>query len=125
MLTVLYIFQFIIAFLLVFFIFIQKKEEGSNLLSSNAYNSMFKNTAVASNPLVKITLVIGFLFFLNSIFIGAILLKSYNSPSKLVKQVEKFNKINSNGANNVNNRSSNKKTNNINSLPAVPLGNMK
>lgn len=125
MLTVLYIFQFIIAFLLVFFIFLQKKEESSSLLSSNAYNSMFKSIAVSGNPLVKITLIIGVLFFLNSILIGAILLKSSNSPSELVKKVEKYNKINSGINKSDINSKNHKNINKKDSLPVVPLGNIR
>lgn len=89
MLTLLYIFQFILALFLLLLIFVQKRQETTALLSSNTYNSMFKSMAVPPNPLVKFTIIVGVLFFVNCIIIGGYLLKVSRSENPIVKEALK------------------------------------
>ncbi|MGV3278420.1 preprotein translocase subunit SecG [Rickettsiales bacterium LUAb2] len=125
MLTTLYVIQFIISALLIICIFFQKREEVTSLISSNVYNSMFKSVAVPSNPLTKITFILGALFFINSVFIGGVLIKHSKTDSKVIQNVEKYSteKSNVTKTNNVNKPNNSKANNNPNKLPSVPLGN--
>lgn len=89
MLTFIYIFQLIISVLLLLLIFVQKRQETTSLLSTNSYNSVFKSMAAPPNPLLKVTIVLGILFFINSILISALLLhRSKTDVSAVQKALE-------------------------------------
>ena len=82
MLMFFYILQFIIAFLLIVIVIFQKTEGGTGLISSNMYNSFFSSKAFSVNPLTKVTVILGFLLFINSLVIGGLVInKSKNTTS--------------------------------------------
>lgn len=92
MLTFFYILQIIIAVSVVLIILFQKNEGGTGLLSSNTYNSFFSAKGFNRNPLTKITVILGALFFANAVIIGALNITKVAStkPSVIekIKQVE-------------------------------------
>ncbi|MDR0483994.1 MAG: preprotein translocase subunit SecG [Alphaproteobacteria bacterium] len=90
MLTVFYVIQFIVAILLILVVMFQKTEGGTSLVSTNTYNSFFSPKAMVANPLTKITIVLGFLFFLNSIIIGAININKRSNDEALLEQIQKI-----------------------------------
>ncbi|MFL1781136.1 Preprotein translocase subunit SecG [Candidatus Hepatincolaceae symbiont of Richtersius coronifer] len=92
MITFLYVLQFIITILLIVLVVFQKSEGGTSLISSNQYNSFFANKSLVSNPLTRITIILGFAFFVNSIIIGGIHLRKSTTPSNLIEKIESVNK---------------------------------
>jgi preprotein translocase subunit SecG len=88
MMTFFYIIQFIIAFGLILIIMFQKSEGGTGLISSNQYNSFFSSRGLVSNPLTRVTIILGILFFINSIIIGGLHLAQNKSSDDLINKIE-------------------------------------
>jgi protein translocase SecG subunit len=97
MLTFFYILQFVIAIALILIVMFQKSEGGTGLISSNAYNSFFANKFISSNPLTKITIILGVAFFLNAIVIGALNIVKIDKRTNLFETIEKVKEDNKEG----------------------------
>lgn len=92
MLTALYVLQFIVSVLLILMVMFQKTEGGTGLVSSNQYNSFFANKALVSNPLTRITIILGAIFFLNSIAIGALTLTKSRDKDNVIEKINELQK---------------------------------
>ncbi|MCL2566758.1 MAG: preprotein translocase subunit SecG [Alphaproteobacteria bacterium] len=90
MLTIFYVIQFIVAILLILVVMFQKTEGGTSLVSTNTYNSFFSPKSMVANPLTRITIILGFLFFVNSIVIGAIHINKRSNDEALLQQIQKM-----------------------------------
>jgi preprotein translocase subunit SecG len=90
MLTFLYVLQVIVSLLLIVVVIFQKSEGGASLVSSNSYNSFFANKTLTSNPLTKITIILGLVFFFNSIAIGGIQIAKVNNKSSIADKIEEI-----------------------------------
>ncbi len=82
MLMALYIIQVVVCLLF------QKSEGGASLVSSNSYNSFFSSKALVSNPLTKFTIIVGVIFFINSIAIGVLEIRKSKSNDSLANKIE-------------------------------------
>ncbi|MDR2008486.1 MAG: preprotein translocase subunit SecG [Alphaproteobacteria bacterium] len=90
MLMFFYVIQFAVAILLILVVMFQKTEGGTNLVSTNTYNSFFSPKSMVANPLTRITIILGFLFFVNSIVIGAIHINKRSSDEALLQQIQRL-----------------------------------
>ena len=88
MLMALYIIQIVVCLFLILVVMFQKSEGGTSLVSSNSYNSFFSSKALVRNPLTKFTIIVGIIFFINSIVIGALEIKKSKSDDDLANKVE-------------------------------------
>ena len=84
----LYIVQVIVCLLLILVVMFQKSEGGTSLVSSNSYNSFFSSKALVSNPLTKFTIIVGVIFFINSVAIGALEIKKSKNDDSLANKIE-------------------------------------
>jgi protein translocase SecG subunit len=113
MLMVFYVIQLIVASLLILVVMFQKSEGGSSLISTNTYNSFFSSKAMVANPLTKVTIVLGFALFLNSIIIGVIHINKRSNDDALLNKIQQI-------------QEEKTKQNNLtkdNKVPKAPLGN--
>ncbi len=110
MITVFYVIQLVVASLLILVVMFQKSEGGTSLVSSNTYNSFFSSKAMVANPLTKITIVLGFALFLNSIVIGAININKRSNDDALLDKIQQINEEKN-------------KINDVEKTPKAPLGN--
>ena len=90
MLTVFYVIQLVVAASLILVVMFQKSEGGSSLISTNTYNSFFSSKAMVANPLTKITIILGFALFLNSIIIGAIHINKRSNDDALLDKIQQI-----------------------------------
>ena len=82
--------QIIIALILIIVVIFQTSSTSStNLVSTSSYNSFFASKS-NSNPLNKLTMIIGAFLFINSLIIGIFNYKNNNSISDLAKSLEKI-----------------------------------
>ena len=54
----------------------------------NSYNSFFSSKALVSNPLTKFTIIVGVIFFINSIAIGVLEIRKSKSNDSLANKIE-------------------------------------
>lgn len=91
MLVFLYSLHVIVSVLLILSIIFKKSENTTSLVSSNQYNSFFNNKISVSDPLNKITVILGSLFFVLCILISIFTSISYKSSTDIIKTLEKIN----------------------------------
>jgi protein translocase SecG subunit len=92
MLVFLYSLHVIVSVLLILSIIFKKSENTTSLVSSNQYNSFFNNKISVSDPLNKITVILGSLFFILCILISIFTSISYKSSNDILNTLEKINK---------------------------------
>lgn len=92
MLVFLYSLHVIVSVLLILSIIFKKSENTTSLVSSNQYNSFFNNKISVSDPLNKITVILGSLFFVLCILISIFTSISYKSSNDILNTLEKINK---------------------------------
>lgn len=92
MLVFLYSLHLIVSVLLILSIIFKKSENTTSLVSSNQYNSFFNNKISVSDPLNKITVILGSLFFVLCILISIFTSISYKSSNDILNTLEKINK---------------------------------
>ncbi len=126
MLTFLYVIQFIIAILLIIVVMFQKSEGGTGLINSNQANNFFSNKSFSTNPLSKITTVLGFLLFINCIVIAGVLVNKKKSDD-ILKQIEEksVERKKLEQTNSANDTKKNSTTNNVSSNESKSTGKKK